>query len=73
MTYDKEKSDKPMVPTKSSNKSNPTDAERMEGRGLTKGNSPALFHHFTVERVREAFEAAAKDAAPGIDGVVCRT
>jgi group II intron reverse transcriptase/maturase len=30
----------------------------------------ALFHHITVERLREAFFKIKKDAAPGVDGVM---
>jgi RNA-directed DNA polymerase len=37
MTNERRKSDKPVLPMKSSNKTGPPVAERMEGRGLTKG------------------------------------
>src|SRR5271156_3508960 len=37
MTNERRKSDKPVLPMKSSNKTGPPEAERMEGRGLTKG------------------------------------
>jgi RNA-directed DNA polymerase len=38
MMDERGKSDKPVLPVKSSNKAGPPAAERMEGRGLTKGN-----------------------------------
>src|SRR5271170_6488079 len=38
MTNERRKSDKPVLPMKSSNKTGPPAAERMEGRGWTKGN-----------------------------------
>ena len=38
MMDERGESDKPVVPVKSSNKTGPPVAERMEGRGLTKGN-----------------------------------
>ena len=38
MKDDLEKSDGPMVPTKPSNKAERSGAERVEGRGPTKGN-----------------------------------
>jgi hypothetical protein len=38
MMDERGKSDKPVLPMKSSNKAGPPVAERMEGRGLTKGN-----------------------------------
>jgi group II intron reverse transcriptase/maturase len=99
---DLEKSDGPMVPTKPSNKAERSDAERVEGRGLAKGNPSqqnaprtqhrtsaqsalervreaaerdrkmrftTLFHHVTIDRLRAAFNALAKNAAPGVDGV----
>jgi RNA-directed DNA polymerase len=102
MMHDLEKSDGLMVPTKPSNKAERSDAERVEGRGPTKGNPSqqnasrtqrrtsaqsalerirevakrdskmrftALFHHLTIDRLRAAFNALAKDAAPGVDGV----
>ncbi len=102
MTHDLEKSDGPMVPTKPSNKAERSAAERVEGRGPTKGNPSqqnahrtqcrisaqsalervreaamrdrkmrftTLFHHLTIDRLRSAFNALAKDAAPGVDGV----
>jgi hypothetical protein len=37
MMNERRKSDKPVLPMKSSNKAGPPVAERMEGRGLTKG------------------------------------
>ena len=37
MTNERRKSDKPVLPMKSSNKTGPPVAEKMEGRGLTKG------------------------------------
>ena len=102
MMDDLEKSDGPMVPTKPSNKAERSDAERVEGRGLAKGNPSqqntprtqrrssvqsalervreaaerdrkmrftTLFHHVTKDRLRAAFNALAKDVAPGVDGV----
>jgi RNA-directed DNA polymerase len=102
MMDDLEKSDGPMVPTKPSNKAERSDAERVEGRGLAKGNPSqqnaprtqhrtsaqsalervreaaerdrkmrftTLFHHVTIDRLRAAFNALAKNAAPGVDGV----
>ena len=98
------KSDKPIVPGKRANKGQAVSrpAERVEGRGLAKGNSgeqtrfwtqgqidlnhaldrirnaakedgkqrfTALWHHvYTVNRLREAFYALKREAAPGIDG-----
>jgi hypothetical protein len=38
MMDERGKSDKPVLPVKSSNKAGPPVAERMEGRGSTKGN-----------------------------------
>jgi len=102
MMHDLEKSDGPMVPTKLSNKTEKSEAERVEGRGPTKGNPSqqnasrtqcrtsaqsalerireaakgdrkmrftTLFHHLTKDRLRAAFNALAKDVAPGVDGV----
>ena len=61
------KSDRPVVPEKSSNKTRQLVAEKMEGRGLTKGNPPQQNVSRTpcrtnapsaLERVRQA---ASKD------------
>lgn len=38
MTNERRKSDKPVLPMKSSNKTGPPVAERMEGRGLARGS-----------------------------------
>jgi group II intron reverse transcriptase/maturase len=102
---DNGKSDKPIVPKKGANKERgrPGSAERLEGRGLAKGNPgeqtrfwtqgqvdlqhaldrirkaarrdkglrfTALWHHvYNVNRLRLAYRALKRDAAPGIDGV----
>src|SRR5688572_27115611 len=92
------KSDSPIVPGKPSNKAEEPAAEVVEGRGLTKGNSPkhnalrtqcrvgapsalervrqaarkerkqrftALLHHVvSVERLRAAYLAVKREAAP---------
>jgi len=99
------KSDKPIVPAKGANKERgrPCPAERVEGRGLAKGNSEeqtrfwtqgqidlqhaldriravarrdkderftALWHHvYNVNRLRQAYFALKRDAAPGVDEV----
>ena len=95
-------SDRPVLPTKPTNKASTTAAEPAEERGLAKGdtggqNAPrtqsrtrapnaldrvrqfavrnkrirftALLHHVDIQRLRGAFFALKKDAAPGIDGV----
>jgi RNA-directed DNA polymerase len=103
MMHDSRKSDRPIVPTKPSNKADPSAAEGVEGRGLAKGNTDeqnaprtqcrtegapsaldrvrqraqqdrkakftALFHHLTVDRLRDAYLKLQKRAAPGVDGV----
>lgn len=97
------KSDRPVVPTKPSNKAELSAEERVEGRGLAKGNTDgqnalrtqcrevgapsalervrrraskdkkarftALFHHVTIDRLRDAFLQLQKKAAPGVDGI----
>ena len=99
------KSDKPIVPKKVANKTpgRPGGAERLEGRGLTKGKTgeqtrfwtqgqvdlphaldrlravarrdknerfTALWHHvYNVNRLRQAYCALKRKAAPGVDGV----
>lgn len=99
------KSDKPIVPEKGANKGRgrPRSAERLEGRGLAKGNSgeqtrfwtqgqvdlrhaldrirkvarrdtderfTALWHHvYNVNRLRQAYFALKRSAAPGVDEV----
>jgi RNA-directed DNA polymerase len=99
------KSDKPIAPEKGANKERgrPCSAERVEGRGLAKGNSgeqtrfwtqgqvdlqhaldrvravarrdkeerlTALWHHvYSVNRLRQAYRALKRNAAPGIDEV----
>jgi retron-type reverse transcriptase len=102
MTNDSRKSDSSVVPEKSPNDAGQLAEEAMEGRGLTKGNSPqqhasrtlrrvdapnalervrqaarrdrkmrftALLHHvYDIARLRTAFFALKKDAAPGVDG-----
>ena len=98
---DREKSDRPVVPVKSSNNAGQPVAETAEGRGLAKGNTgqqnasrtqsrtgapsalehvrevavrdrkakfTALLHHVTIGRLRHAYDALSKDAAPGTDG-----
>lgn len=100
------KSDRPVVPQKSSNNVGQPTAEGMEGSSLTEGNSrqqnasrtprrsdapsalervrqaarrdrkmrfTALLHHvYDVARLRAAFFALKKDAAPGVDGETWR-
>ena len=100
------KSDKPIVPEKGANKGHAVRvgrAERVEGRGLAKGNSgeqtrfwtqgqvdlhhaldrirnvaredkqarfTALWHHvYNVNRLRQAYFALKRNAAPGVDEV----
>jgi RNA-directed DNA polymerase len=99
------KSDKPIAPEKGANKERgrPCSAERVEERGLAKGNSgeqtrfwtqgqvglqhaldriravarrdkderlTALWHHiYNVNRLRQAYYALKRNAAPGIDEV----
>lgn len=95
-------SDRPVLPTKPTNKASTKAAEPAEGRGLAKGHTggqnahrtqsrtrtpnaldrvrqiaaknkgmrfTALLHHVDVDRLRAAFFALKKDAAPGVDGV----
>ena len=105
MMNDSGKSDKPIVPKKCANKERgkPRSAERVEGRGLAKGNSgeqtrfwtqgqvdlhhaldrirnvvrrdkderfTALWHHvYNVNRLRQAYFALKRSAAPGVDDV----
>jgi len=45
---------------------------RQAARRNKKEEFTALLHHVTVDRLEEAFQAIAKDAAPGIDGVTWR-
>jgi group II intron reverse transcriptase/maturase len=49
----------------------PSELERVRqaARKDRKARFTALFHHVTVDRLREAFFALKKDAAPGVDGV----
>ena len=97
------KSDKPIVPAKDANNGSgtPRPAERLEGRGLAKGNMgeqtrfwtqgqidlqhaldrirevarrdkderfTALWHHvYNVNRLRQAYFALKRNAAPGVD------
>lgn len=104
MTNEHGKSDKPIVPKKLANKGcgEPRPAERVEGRGLAKGNPDqqnrdrtqsrtdlpsvlervrqaarrdkglrftTLWHHvYEVDRLRAAYLATKREAAPGIDG-----
>ncbi len=104
MTHGQGKSDRPVVPTKPSNKAESSAAEMVEGRGLAKGNVveqnalrtqsrearahsaldrvrqkarqdrkakfTTLFHHVTIDRLREAYLQLRKKAAPGVDGVM---
>src|SRR6266403_2043599 len=106
MTNGPGKSDRSVVPEKTSNNVGQPAAEGMEGRGLAKGNSnqqnasrtpsrtdapsalervrqaarrdkkmrfTALLHHvYDVARLRAAFLALKKDAAPGVDGETWR-
>ena len=106
MMDDRGRSDSPIVPEKPSNKARQSAAEAVEGRGLTKGNSPehnasrtqgrtdalsalervrqaarqdrkqrftALLHHvYDIERLRAAYFALKRDAAPGVDGETWR-
>ena len=67
MMDERGKSDRPVLPMKSSNKAGPPVAERMEGRGLTKGNpqqqnasrtQSRRDAHSALERIRRA---ASKD------------
>jgi len=105
MMNDSGKSDKPIVPMKGANKrqGRPRPAERVEGRGLAKGNLgeqtkfwtqgqvdlhdaldrirevvrrdkderfTALWHHvYNVNRLRQAYFALKRSAAPGVDEV----
>ena len=105
MMHDGGKSDKPIVPAKGANKERgrPCAAERLEGRGLAKGNMgeqtrfwtqgqidlqhaldrirevarrdrdkrfTALWHHvYNVNRLRQAYFALKRNAAPGVDEV----
>lgn len=48
---------------------NALDRVREVARRDRKARFTALLHHVTVERLRVAFEALAKQAAPGVDGV----
>ena len=48
---------------------NALDRVREAARRDKKARFTALLHHVTVERLRAAFEALAKQAAPGVDGV----
>jgi group II intron reverse transcriptase/maturase len=102
------KSDKPIVPAKAANKGSgaPRPAERLEERGLAKGNRgeqsrfwtqgqidlthaldrirnkaeedrkcrfTALWHHvYNVNRLRQAYYALKRNAAPGVDGQTWR-
>jgi len=45
------------------------DRVRQAARKDRKARFTALFHHVTLDRLREAFFALKKDAAPGVDGV----
>jgi RNA-directed DNA polymerase len=45
------------------------DRVRQAARRDRKARFTALMHHLTIERLREAFAALAKQAAPGVDGV----
>lgn len=100
--YGAQKSDGPIVPTKSPNKVAPATTEAGEGRGSAKGNTveqnavrtqrrtaapnaldrvrqaarkdrkakfTALLHHVTLDRLRAAYEALARHAAAGVDGM----
>jgi RNA-directed DNA polymerase len=105
MMHDGGKSDKPIVPAKGANKEQgrPCPAERLEGRGLAKGDMgeqtrfwtqgqidlqhaldrirkvarrdkderfTALRHHvYNVNRLRQAYFALKRNAAPGVDAV----
>ena len=105
MMNDGGKSDKPVVPEKGANKERgrPCPAERVEERGLAKGNPgeqtrfwtqgqidlqhaldrirtvarrdkderfTALWHHvYNVNRLRQAYFALKRDAAPGVDAM----
>ena len=96
------KSDRLIVPKKSSNNAGSPVAEEMEGRSLAKGNTDqqntprtqsrlarvpsaldrvrqlarkdrkvrftALLHHVNLDRLRDAFMALRRNAAPGVDG-----
>lgn len=48
---------------------NALDRVREAARRDKKARFTALLHHVTVERLRAAFEALSKQAAPGVDGV----
>ena len=50
MMHDSGKSDRPVVPTKPSNKADPSAAEGVEGRGLAKGNTDEQNAHRTQSR-----------------------
>jgi len=103
--HDSGKSDKPIVPAKGANKEQgrPCPAERLEERGLAKGNTAeqtrfwtqgqtdlqhaldrirevarrdqgerftGLWHHiYSVNRLRQAYVALKRNAAPGVDEV----
>ena len=106
MMHDHGQSDRPVVPTKSPNKTGRPVAEGMEGSGLAKGNPSqqnaprtqsragapsalervrevaerdkkvrftALLHHiYDGERLRAAYFALKRGAAPGVDGETWR-
>ena len=72
MMHDGGKSDKPIVPTKGANKEwgRPRSAERLEGRGLAKGNSEEQTRfwtqgqidlHHALDRIREAASTATQN------------
>ena len=67
MRNERGKSDRPVVPVKSSNKAGRPVAERMEGRGLTKGNPQQQNASLTQSRtdapsaLQRICQAASKD------------
>ena len=49
------------------------DRVRQAARQRKKEKFTALFHHLTIDRLREAFLALKRKAAPGVDGLTWRT
>src|SRR6476646_12126434 len=65
-----EKSDPAIVARKPANEAGRPAAEPVERRAGERFT--ALFHHLSLNRLREAFFALRRDAAPGVDGLTWR-
>ena len=63
MMNERGKSDRPVVPVKSSNKAGQPAAEGMEGRGLTKGNPQQQNASRTQSRSRQRAQCAGADTS----------